>query len=83
MGPMAAGNFFLDRTTENWKKELARLKTEAGDCETAAPLNVMGAQTGSFEWSCQRAKVRGRLLLAPPNDGKVQSVTFDVVRPTP
>jgi hypothetical protein len=42
---------------------------------------VLGAQTGSFEWSCQRGKIRGRLLLAPPNDGKVQSVSFEAASP--
>ena len=77
---MAAVNFFMDRTAANWKLELARLKSQTGDCDTAAPIKALGAQTGSFEWSCQRAKIRGRLLLAPPNDGKVQSITFDVVK---
>ena len=63
LAPMAAVNFFLDRTAANWKLELARLKTQVGDCETAAPIMALGAQTGSFEWSCQRGKIRGRLLL--------------------
>ena len=78
---MAAVNFFLDRTAANWKLELARLKTQVGDCETTAPVMVLGAQTGTFEWACQRGKIRGRLLLAPPNDGKVQSVIFEAVSP--
>lgn len=83
IAPMAAVNFFMDRTAANWKLELARLKSQTGDCDTAAPITALGAQTGNFEWSCQRAKLKGRLLLAPPNDGKVQSITFDVVMPAP
>jgi hypothetical protein len=83
IAPMAAVNFFMDRTAANWKLELARLKSETGDCNTAVPIHALGAQTGTFEWSCQRASLKGRLLLAPPNDGKVQSITFDVVKPQP
>jgi hypothetical protein len=81
IAPMAAVNFFMDRTAANWKLELARLKSQTGDCDTATPIMALGAQTGTFEWSCQRAKLKGRLLLAPPNDGKVQSITFDVAMP--
>jgi CubicO group peptidase (beta-lactamase class C family) len=78
VAPMAAVNFFLDRTAENWKLELARLKTQVGDCKTDAPIHAMGTETGNFEWSCQRGKIKGRLLLAPPNDYKVQSLIYDV-----
>ena len=74
---MAAVNFFMDRTTENWKRELARLKTQVGDCDTAPAIHAMGAETGSFEWSCSKGKIKGRLLLAPPNDYKVQSVIYE------
>ncbi len=78
VAPMAAVNFFLDRTAENWKLELARLKTQVGDCEIAAPIIAAGSETGMFEWPCQRGKIRGRLLLAPPNDFKVQSLIYEI-----
>jgi D-alanyl-D-alanine-carboxypeptidase/D-alanyl-D-alanine-endopeptidase len=79
MATMAAVNFFLDRTADNWKLELARLKTQVGDCKTDAPIHAMGTETGSFEWACQRGRIKGRLLLAPPNDYKVQSLIYDVM----
>ena len=78
VAPMAAVNFFLDRTAENWRLELARLKTQVGDCETTAPIAAAGSETGMFEWPCQRGKIRGRLLLAPPNDFKVQSLIYEI-----
>ena len=81
LAPMAAVNFFLDRTTENWKIELGRLKAQVGDCETGAPIHAAGAQTGMFEWSCQRGRIRGRLLLAPPIEAKVQSLAYEVMPP--
>jgi hypothetical protein len=76
VAPMAAVNFFMDRTAENWKLELARLKKEVGDCDTTAPIVAAGTETGTFEWSCRTGKIKGRLLLAPPNDYKVQSLIY-------
>ena len=77
--PMAAVNFFMDRTAENWKRELARLKAQVGDCDTAPAIHAMGAETGTFEWSCSKGRIKGRLLLAPPNDYKVQSVIYEAM----
>src|SRR6185437_5667069 len=34
VAPVAAVNFFMDRTAENWKLELSRLKAQVGECET-------------------------------------------------
>ena len=77
LAPMAAVNFFMDRTAENWKRELARLKGQIGECDTAPAIHAMGAETGSFEWTCAKGKIKGRLLLAPPNDYRVQSVIYE------
>jgi serine-type D-Ala-D-Ala carboxypeptidase/endopeptidase len=81
IAPMAAVNFFLDRTAENWKRELSRLKNQVGDCQTSSPIKVLGRQTGTFEWSCQRGRIRGRLLLAPPPKAQVQSLSYQIVPP--
>ena len=77
LAPMAAVNFFMDRTAENWKKELARLKAQVGECDTGPAIHAMGAETGSFDWACSKGRIKGRLLLAPPNDYKVQSVIYE------
>ncbi len=81
VAPIAAMNFFLDRTAENWKLDLARLKTQVGDCQTGSPITAMGTETGMFEWSCQHGRIRGRLLLAPPIEGKVQSLIYEALPP--
>ena len=78
VAPMAAVNFFMDRTADNWKKVLADLKSQTGDCKTDAPITAQGMETGSFEWACQKGTVKGRLLLAPPNDYKVQSLIYEL-----
>ena len=81
VAPMAAVNFFMDRTAENWKSVLGQLKSQTGDCNTSAPIMAQGAETGMFEWACAKGKIRGRLLLAPPNDFKVQSLIYEVEAP--
>jgi serine-type D-Ala-D-Ala carboxypeptidase/endopeptidase len=78
VAPMAAVNFFMDRTAENWKLELSRLKASAGECETQAPITAQGAETGMFEWACRKGHIKGRILLAPPVEEKVQSLIYEV-----
>lgn len=55
IAPMAAVNFFMDRTAANWKLELARLKSQTGDCDTAAP---------SWRWG-RRPALSNRSASAP------------------
>jgi CubicO group peptidase (beta-lactamase class C family) len=77
-----AMNFLLDRSEENWAREFARLKTEAGACETNAPITATGAMAGTFAWRCERATLQGQLLLAPTTPPTIQALRFRVV-PTP
>ena len=78
VAPMAAVNFFMDRTAENWKLELSRLKNSVGTCQTQTPITAQGAETGMFEWACQKGHIKGRILLAPPIEEKVQSLIYEV-----
>ena len=52
-------NFLMDRSAENWARELARLKAQTGECETDAPITPTGALAGSFAWTCERGTARG------------------------
>ncbi|MGH6829350.1 MAG: serine hydrolase domain-containing protein, partial [Rhizomicrobium sp.] len=76
LAPLAAVNFFMDRTARNWKLELQRLKTQVGECRTTAPVIALGAETGTFEWACRQGTIKGRILLAPPIPEKVQSLIY-------
>ncbi|HJU73701.1 MAG TPA: serine hydrolase domain-containing protein [Gemmatimonadaceae bacterium] len=73
-----AMNFLMDRSEENWKRELARLKGETGSCRTDAPIRATGALAGSFSWTCERATIDGNILLAPTNPPTIQSLRFNV-----
>lgn len=60
-----AMNFLMDRTAENWKAELARLKATVGACKTDAAIVPGTAMAGSFVWSCEKGSIAGSILLAP------------------
>jgi CubicO group peptidase (beta-lactamase class C family) len=78
---LLAMNFLMDRSAENWARELARLKAAVGNCETAAPINATGALAGSFQWQCERGRLQGNLLLAPTNPAGIQALRLNVVTP--
>ncbi len=71
-----AMNFLMDRSAENWAREFARLKGETGACRTDAPLTATGALAGRFTWACEKADLRGELLLAPTNPPTIQALRF-------
>ena len=73
-----AMNFLMDRSAENWAREFARLKGEAGACQPG-PIVPTGALTGQFEWPCERGRVQGQLLLAPTDPPTIQALRFRVV----
>ena len=81
--PMAAMNFFMDRSPANWKLELSRLKALAGNCDTKNLIIATGMAEGDFSWRCTKARVTGSLLLAPIMGGQVQSIIYDIRKDGP
>jgi len=73
-----AMNFLMDRSAENWARELARLKGEVGECDTGSPITATGALSGRFQWVCARGRLDGQLLLAPTNPPTIQSLRLSV-----
>ena len=76
---MLAMNFLMDRSPENWSRELARLKDEVGACSADAPIKATGAMTGTFAWTCERGVIDGEILLAPTNPPGIQALTLQVL----
>jgi CubicO group peptidase (beta-lactamase class C family) len=74
-----AMNFLMDRSAENWTREFARLESQTGACDTTSPITATGALTGAFTWRCERAVLRGELVLAPTNPPSIQALRFSVV----
>jgi hypothetical protein len=71
----------LDRSAENWAREFARLKGEAGACRTEAPITATGALSGDFTWTCERATITGGLLLAPTDPPTIQALRLAIAPP--
>jgi CubicO group peptidase (beta-lactamase class C family) len=74
-----AENMLMDRSAENWAAELARLKAESGDCDTAVPIAPAGAMAGQFQWRCTNGRVNGQLLLAPTTTPQIQALLLSRV----
>jgi hypothetical protein len=76
-----AMNFLMDRSVENWGRELARLKAAAGDCATDASVTPTGSLSGGFTWRCAHGRIRGSVLLSPDASPRIQALNFAVVSP--
>ncbi len=82
LGPgrtMLAMNFLLDRSAENWGRELARVKSAVGACPTETPITATGALSGRFLWACEHGSIEGYLLLAPTDPATIQELHFQPV----
>jgi len=76
-----AMNFLMDRSADNWRAELARLKAQVGACDTAAPITATGALTGRIAWRCAHGRLEGTLLLAPTRPATIQALRLAVAAP--
>jgi hypothetical protein len=80
-GDVFAMNFFLDRSSEAWGRELAELRAQAGVCAADEPIVATGALSGEFTWRCAQGRVKGTLLLAPTSPPRIQSLRLARVAP--
>jgi CubicO group peptidase (beta-lactamase class C family) len=78
---LLAMNFLLDRDADAWSRELAKLKAEAGECETSAPITATGTLSGDFTWRCARGRIGGSLTLAPTSPALIQEWKLSPIRP--
>ena len=78
-----AMNFLMDRSIENWRTVLGLLKTDAGACETDAPVTATGALSGMFDWTCEKGRINGRVLLAPTTPWSIQALNYRLIPTEP
>ncbi len=76
-----AMNFLLDRDADGWARELAKLKAEAGECETTAPITATGTLSGDFTWRCSHGRIEGSLTLAPTRPALIQEWRLERIVP--
>jgi CubicO group peptidase (beta-lactamase class C family) len=80
-GDHLAMNFLMDRSRENWRAELARLRGEVGGCDTASAVSPTGLLSGTFSWRCEHGRISGNLLLAPTTPATIQALRLSVETP--
>ncbi len=78
-----AGNFLMDRSAEDWRRDLARIRSEVGACERDMPVYPRSAMTANFRWLCERGIVDGEILLAPTTPMTIQRLRLTVAPPPP
>jgi len=77
-GDVAAGrdqlamNFLMDRDAAGWGRDLASLKKQVGECDTAASVTATSTLSGEFTWRCAHGRVTGSVLLAPTHPPRIQ-----------
>ncbi|PAX06587.1 serine hydrolase domain-containing protein [Sphingomonas lenta] len=78
-----ADNFLLDRSAENWRREIASIKAQVGACAGEMPPFPRSALSANFRWVCERGTVDGFLLLAPTDPPTIQHLRLSPTPPPP
>jgi serine-type D-Ala-D-Ala carboxypeptidase/endopeptidase len=71
-----AMNFLLDRDAAGWSRDLASLRKQLGECDTAAPLSANSALSGEFTWRCEHGRITGSVTLAPTRPPRIQEIVL-------
>lgn len=72
-----AMNFLLDRDAAHRNADLAKLKADLGACTTLEALNATTAMQGEAIWTCERGRLRARMLVAPTLQPSLQMLDWD------
>jgi CubicO group peptidase (beta-lactamase class C family) len=80
---IAAGNLFLDRSKERWRRELAALRETHGTCRADERFDVENALRGQWTMQCDRGAVRVSITLAPTVPPRVQHLSVVPVTAPP
>jgi CubicO group peptidase (beta-lactamase class C family) len=76
---LLAMNFLMDRSPENWARELAKVRGDLGACRTDSPVTPTGALSGTFRWQCDKGVLEGNVLLAPTSPAGIQAFRYTVL----
>lgn len=72
-----AMNFFLDRDAVHRNASLAKLKAELGQGTTLEAVNATTAMQGEAIWTCERGRLRAKMLPAPTTRPSLQTLDWD------
>lgn len=72
-------NFFQDRSAARWNEQLSDIWSAAGPCNSKASLENDGRLSAAFTWNCEKARVKGTIVLSPINPSRVQMLHLRAV----
>lgn len=76
-----ANNVLMDRDAARWRKSIADLKAEVGNCAAEEAITPVSAMEGRFTWSCEHGRVTGRVQRAPTVNVTIQALEFNAAQP--
>lgn len=74
-------NVLLDRDSAGWASRVAEAKSVVGECATDAPITPISAMQGTFNWTCSKGKLDGRVQRSPLKRIEIQALDFTPVKP--
>jgi CubicO group peptidase (beta-lactamase class C family) len=77
-----AMNFVMDRSTEGWRSDLAKLRAQLGACAGKEPVVAESQLAGRFRWQCEKGTIEGQVLLAPTTPPTIQALRL-MPKPAP
>jgi D-alanyl-D-alanine-carboxypeptidase/D-alanyl-D-alanine-endopeptidase len=76
-----ANNVLMDHDVAAWKKIVADVKANVGQCPATEAITAVSAMEGKFTWTCTRGRVSGRVQRAPTQDMRIQALEFAPAAP--
>jgi CubicO group peptidase (beta-lactamase class C family) len=73
---LVSDNFFLDKSAENRRKEIATIQGDVGACNRIGDIEPENLLRGKFRMTCEHGAVEVAFTLAPTMPPKVQALRF-------
>ena len=72
LSQLAADNFLLDGTLDEWRKQMEAVQARAGHCEAPGAIEAENLLRGKFRMKCERGEVEVAFTLAPTQPPALQ-----------
>ena len=76
---VAADNFFLDGTSDEWRRQMEAVQARVGKCQAPGEVVAENLLRGRFRMPCERGDVEATFTLAPTKPPKLQMWRFAAI----
>lgn len=74
-----AENFYMDKTLELWKSDVAQIFAEAGTIQSVGALTPENQLRGYFTVECEKKKINVFFTLTPENNPLIQQLSLKLI----